>query len=186
MRKLLFLVSFSSLLASGVYAAPPAKEAEKTPLNGLRTWFKHLREGLSESSVSGAYQKRNVTAVAAVRGEEQKSAELETVEWKGSRSAAGKARKAEQKELDVAVALIEQGQIEDGLKAIDAFEEAHPKSSFKKDLPEIRAKAKEYQAALAAGGEVAPAAPESAPSGKDAAPAPAVPASAKPAKANTR
>ena len=53
-------------------AAPArAQDAPQRKWDSLMTYFKHLKQGLMESSVDGMYQKRGLTAVAAVRGANQ-------------------------------------------------------------------------------------------------------------------
>lgn len=141
---LLALVS----LAAPAFAAKA--EASKSRLSVLKTWFKHLKQGLTESSVSGEFQRQRVTAVAAVRGSAQAHADPDKVAWKTGSSKKLATLRAEKVELASAVGLLEEGKVSEGVAALDAFEKAHPKSPLLKEVAETREKAKELEAALAA------------------------------------
>lgn len=149
MRKMLAVLMLGWGVA--VHAAEGAKsEAPRPKPSMLRTWFKHLKEGLSESSVAGSFQKSRVTAVAAVRGAPQGAVEPDKPQWKGG----AKAKKAEQlkkekAELASAVDLILEGKVKEGEAGLEAFEKAHPKSPLLADVAEAREKLKELEAGAA-------------------------------------
>lgn len=134
------------LIALLAAAALPvrAEEPPKTRLSLLRTWFKHLKDGLSESSISSYQQKRTVTAVAAVRGEGQESVDPDRPAWKGgSRARRAAALRQERTEFASAVDLILEGKLPEGTAALDAFEKAHPMSGLLPQVAEARQKATE-------------------------------------------
>jgi hypothetical protein len=139
---------FLTVLLGAAVAAPArsAEEAPKSAVSSLRMWFQHLKEGLSESAVSGHYQKANVTAVAAVRGAAQDSVEPEKPQWKGGKSKKAQQQKAERPGFVKAGELITEGKTQEGSAGLDAFEKAHPKSPLLKDVREARAKLKEMDA----------------------------------------
>jgi len=124
--------------------------AEGTKWGSVKTYFKHLKEGLMESSVEGYYQKRNFTAVAAVRGPDRgdeksdlsKPAMKDPVKVKKI-----KVRKAEAKEFEKAADLAVAGKFEEAAAAFEAFEKAHPQSTLLEDVREAMGKAKEALAA---------------------------------------
>ena len=120
----------------------------KPKLTKLQTWFKHFKEGLAQSSVSESYQKRRVTAVAAVRGAAQGSVDPDKPAWKGTgKSKRDQQIKKERAELTQAVDLILAGKLKDGADKLDAFETAHPKSPLLSDVKAAREKVKEMEAA---------------------------------------
>lgn len=139
-------------LASGPFnGAYCAEEAARSRSSILRTWFQHFKEGLAESSVSSRYQKRRVTAVAAVRGAKQESVDPGKPHWKGgAKSKKAKQLRMEKAALAKAVDLILEGRIEEGKAGLDAFEKAHPKSSLLPEVREAREKLAELEAAAPA------------------------------------
>lgn len=140
----------------------PASTSPKARKTWLRTWFEHLKQGLSESAVQGDYQRVRVTAVAAVRGNQQQAADQNKPSWKaGAKGKKSAALKAERREFSRAVDLILEGKVQEGVAALDAFEKAHPKSTLVSDVREAREKAREMQAAP----EPVEAAPAAAPAG---------------------
>lgn len=204
-------ISLAVLALCAAAAAVPVR-AEDAPKekSGVLSWFKNWKNTLERSAVEGKYRKmRTATGVAAVRGEEQTSANPEEAYWKDEISEkTEKARMKERGELDAAVALIMDGKNAEARAALDAFEKEHPKSSFLGQVNEARAKLDELEGkapapkpaaaepkaepakapeaakpeappAEAAPAEGAPA--ESAPA--EAAPAESAPAEAAPAKA---
>lgn len=142
------------LIAALLFAAPASwaakTEAPKSKLLMLKTWFKHLKQGLTESSVSGEFQRQRVTAVAAVRGNAQAHADPDRVAWKTGSSKKVAEQRAEKAELSAAVGLLEEGKVGDGIAALESFEKAHPQSLFLKEASEAKEKAKELEAAMAA------------------------------------
>ena len=142
-------VLFSALFffAWGLRAADAPAAPKRT---FLRTWFEHLKEGLSESAVQSHYQKNRVTAVAAVRGAQQDVVNPDKPAWKGGQKAKKSAQaKKERAQFGKAVDFILEGKTKEGLEALDAFEKAHPKSALLPDVEQARAKALELQAAEA-------------------------------------
>ncbi len=118
----------------------------KARIASLRTWFEHFKTGLEESVLSDDYQKRDVTAVAAVRGAAQEAAEPDKVYWKGSPKAKRAAEMKKQKaELAADLEKILAGNIKEGVAGLDAFEKAHPKSSLLAEARQARQKAKELE-----------------------------------------
>lgn len=148
--KILTLAVALSFAASAATGADAAKSAPKSKLSILKTWFKHLKQGLTESSVSGEFQRQRVTAVAAVRGSAQEHADPDRVAWKTGGSKKLAALREEKAELASAVGLLEEGKVSEGLTALDAFEKAHPQSGLLREVSETREKAKELEALIAA------------------------------------
>ncbi len=148
---LALLVLASVSVFSFAQTAPVQPQSESKPESKkslLRTWFEHLKKGLSESSVQHRYQRTKVTAVAAVRGDSQTQSDPNQPEWKGSRKARKDAvLRKERAEFAKAVDLIMEGKTEEGVLALDSFEKAHPKSSMLGEVREAREKAKELSQA---------------------------------------
>lgn len=141
------------VLSSLAFAAPArAEESAAAKLgDSLLSWFKHVKEGLSESSVGSYRQHGRISAVAAVRGAEQDSVDPQKPVWKSA--AAGKkskALKAQRVELAAAVDAALAGKLEESRAKLDAFEKAHPDSALLADAKEIRGKLEEAKAAAAA------------------------------------
>lgn len=144
MGKGLLLVALAALLAAGPALADAP--AAPSPFETAITWFKHLREGLANSAVRGQFQARQVTAVAAVRGERQSSVDPDQPAWRLSSSPRSVAEKKERAELSAAVDQIIAGKYAEGGASLDAFEKRHPKSKL---LPAV-AEARKNLAALQA------------------------------------
>lgn len=124
--------------------------AADSKLTTLKTWFQHFKEGLSESAVSGQRQKRNVSAVAAVRGSQQESADPGKPQWKtGRKMKKSQQAKQEQSELAAAVDLIMAGQVKEGMAKLESFEKDHPKSPLLAEAKLAREKASELEKAAA-------------------------------------
>lgn len=137
----------SMALCGAAFGAPEAPKP-KPARTWLRSWFEHLKQGLSESSVQGDYQRSRVTAVAAVRGDQQKNADPAKPSWKASaKFKKGVLVKAERAEFGKAVDLILEGKSEDGITALDAFEKSHPKSALLPDVREARENARQMASA---------------------------------------
>ncbi len=123
--------------------------AEGSKWDSLRTYFKHLKQGLMESSVEGVYQKRGLVAVAAVRGAGQADEKSDPAK-PGMKNPAKekkiKVRKAEAREFEKAADLAVAGKFDESLAALEAFEKAHPKSSLLSDVKDAKEKVKEAQA----------------------------------------
>ena len=124
---------------------------EQARFTGLRSWFKHLKEGLADSSVSEHYQRKgSFAAVAAVRGAEQEGVDPKTPAFKSSEKVRkSKALKAERAELSAAVDLILAGKVKDGETGLESFEKAHPKSPLLADAHQALQKAMELDAGQA-------------------------------------
>lgn len=130
--------AWAAALALGIFTGAGAGEPAEAPKTRAwyRTWFEHLKKGLTESSVRSHYQKSRVTAVAAVRGAKQEAMDADAPAWIGgpeSRKAA-QTRK-ERAEFEKSVDFILKGEFKEGLAGLEAFEKAHPKSGL---LPEVR------------------------------------------------
>jgi len=142
MRILLVVLALSMAVVGTARAEDSPKEKP-----GVLSWFKNWKSSLERSAVEGKYRKmRTATGVAAVRGEEQTSANPEEAYWKDEVSEkTEKARMKERGELDAAVGLIMDGKAHEARAALDAFEKAHPKSSFLGQVNEARAKLDEME-----------------------------------------
>lgn len=137
----------------GAAAAPARAEESAVAKMGdsLLSWFKHVKEGLSESSVGSYRQHGRISAVAAVRGASQDTVDPQKPVWKSA--AAGKkskALKAQRLELAAAVDAALAGKLDDSRAKLDAFEKAHPDSALLADAKEIRGKLDEARTAAAA------------------------------------
>ncbi|MCX5797159.1 MAG: hypothetical protein NTY77_16840 [Elusimicrobia bacterium] len=121
-------------------------QAETSKWDSLKTYFKHLKQGLAESSVEGTYQRRAPSIVAAVRGDDQRNdkSDLSQPAMKDpAREKKVKVRKAEAREFEKAADLAAAGKYEEAVAALEAFEKAHPKSAFLADVKEAKGKVKE-------------------------------------------
>lgn len=185
MRRVVLLTLVFTLGAAAlgpVRAEDKAKKEAPSRWASLRTWFKHWKQALEKSAVEGRYRKKRSTAVAAVRGSAQDEKDPKKPYWKGTWSSKKRAeRMKEREELAKAVELILKEKPVEAKAKLDAFEKAHPKSSFLPDVKEARAKLAELQAS--AGASAAPETP-AAPSEEAAVPpkeekAPAAPAEGK-------
>ncbi|MFA6317120.1 MAG: hypothetical protein WC943_06850 [Elusimicrobiota bacterium] len=164
MRKTLLMAAVLCAALGGAAFGAPEPAKPKPAKTWLRTWFEHLKQGLSESAVQGNYQKARVTAVAAVRGSEQELSDKNVPSWKaGARTRKALRNKAERQEFAKAVDLILEGKSEEGVAALEAFEDAHPKSPLLVDVREAREKARQMDSPeVEAGSAPAEAAPEAA------------------------
>jgi hypothetical protein len=140
-------IAIAALLIFCVVCAPAhSEDTIKTRLAALKTWFQHFKEGLDESVVSDHYQKAEFTAVAAVRGAPQDSADPDKVYWKDDAAARKTAEaKKEKAELSAALAKVIAGDVKEGEAGIESFEKAHPKSRLIADAKQALAKAKELE-----------------------------------------
>jgi hypothetical protein len=128
-----------------------ADDAQASKLAALKTWFKNLKDGLSDSAVRSHFQKqRSVGSVAAVRGEGQASADPDRPEWKTSTKSEKAEFKKERQELAAAVDQIMGGKLVEGRASLDAFEKAHPKSRLLKDVAQARENASTMESLSAA------------------------------------
>jgi hypothetical protein len=122
--------ALAALLLTGSAFAEEAKPAP-TARESVMTFFRHLKESLAQSAVSGERKHNRVGSVAAVRGADQSSPLAdpnEPVLRGDARSKKGKAAMAEDAEFAKAVDLVLAGKAEDGVAALEAFKVKHPKS----------------------------------------------------------
>ncbi len=110
-------------------------------LDALNTWLLHLKQALSDSAVSGQYQRhRSLTVVAAVRGAKQSVADLDQPAWITQSKARRLENRTERQEFAAAVDLALSGKTADALGKLDAFEKAHPRSLYLADVRQAREK----------------------------------------------
>ncbi len=129
-----------------LHAQEPTKAAKLAA--SMRTWFEHLKEGLTESSVSGQRQRGRLTAVAAVRGKGQSSVDPDKPAWKsGAGSRKAREMRKQKAEFAAAVDLILNGQLSEGDEKLEAFEKAYPASPLLAEARQARAKVREASAA---------------------------------------
>ncbi|MBI5622812.1 MAG: hypothetical protein HY924_03435 [Elusimicrobia bacterium] len=147
MKKTWMLAAAVALMLGGAAFGASAPAAAKPGKGWLRTWFQHLKQGLTESAVQADYQRVRVTAVAAVRGTPQDSADQNKPSWKAGAKARKTAQaKTERQEFGKAVDLILEGKTGQGIAALEAFEKAHPKSALLADVAEAKERARQLEA----------------------------------------
>ncbi|MFI5345386.1 MAG: hypothetical protein ACHQ51_03325 [Elusimicrobiota bacterium] len=183
MRTKILIAALAALALSGSARAEDAKPA---PKDSIMTFFRHLRESLSQSAVQGERKKasrHSPNSVAAVRGEDQSSTLADPNEptlLGDARSKKDKAAMAEDAEIAKGVDLILAGKTEAGVKALEAFKAAHPKSHAQEVSDAIeRAKALPAAKPAEAAAAPEPAKPEAP---KVEAPKPEAPKDAAPDK----
>ena len=138
---------FAGVLRAQETPAPTSKQS-------IITFFKHLKESLTTSAVSGHRKKGRVGAVAAVRGANQKTTLADPNEpiLKGdSRAKKEVSAAAEDAEFAAAVDLILRDKTDDGVKALEDFKAKHPKSRNLEKIQEAIDQAKALKAANAGG-----------------------------------
>lgn len=120
--------------------APP--KAAKSSWTDVKRWLDNLKAGLTESAVRRRHRDMHgLTAVAAVRGDEQAVEDPDKVYFKSAAaSKAERATRKERAELRKAVQLALDGKPEDAVKALGAFEEAHPQSPLLEECRQARGK----------------------------------------------
>ncbi len=151
-----------TLSLAGVVRAQEA--AKPTSKQSVMTFFKHLKESLTTSAVSGHRKKGRVGAVAAVRGANQKTALADPNEpiLKGdARAKKEVAAAAEDAEFAAAVDLILRDKTDDGIKALEDFKTKHPKSRNLEKVQEAIDQAKTLRASN--GGTIQAEAPKAEP-----------------------
>lgn len=170
MRMLVAVLAVAALVCGPVHAEEDAKGKP-----GVMSWFKNWKNALERSAVEGKYRKmRTATAVAAVRGSGQAATDPDEAYWKGGWSEKREKERAKERgELAAAVGLIFEEKPGEARAALDAFEKAHPKSSFLGEVKEARAKLDEME-----GMGAAEAKPEAKPEVKAEAKAEEAPAAA--------
>lgn len=160
MKIRIFAAALAALLFSG--AARADDKPAPTARESVMTFFRHLKESLSQSAVQGQRKKSRVGSVAAVRGADQASPLADPNEpvLKGdARSKKDKIAMAEDAEFAKAVDLVIAGKTDEGVKALEDFKGKHPKSRSLDKVQQAIDQAKALNAAAAA----APAAPAEAP-----------------------
>jgi hypothetical protein len=171
----------SAALAALLLAGPALADDKPAPTarESVMTFFKHLKETLAQSSVSGQRKHNRVGSVAAVRGADQASPLADPNEpvLKGdARSKKDKIAMAEDAEFAKAVDLILAGKNDDGVKALEEFKTKHPKSHNLDKVQQAIDQAKSLNAAKSVDAVPAPvpaaaAAPKADAPKTDAAPA---------------
>jgi len=123
--KLILSIAIAAALVIPARAEDAPKPAPAK--SGWAAFLKNIRDGLSQSAVSG--ERKKGRAVAAVRGKKQKNmADPNEPSLKGDKSSAKAKTEAQyDAELEVSVALLEKGELEKGLEGIEKFKIAHPK-----------------------------------------------------------
>lgn len=117
----------------------PSAPAPAGKWGTVKTWFEHWKEGLKGSAVEKHYKRRRLSAVAAVRGAEQKLDDPGKPYIKGTASSKEtKKLRKERAELAEAVELVLAGKVEEGSKRLDAFEAGHPNSPLLEDVRQAR------------------------------------------------
>lgn len=178
---------FAAVLVGALLGSVPAQAKDDAKGKaGVMSWFKNWKNALERSAVEGKYRKmRTATGVAAVRGSGQAAANPDEAYWKGGWSEKReKERINERGELAAAVGLIMDGKGEEARAALDAFEKAHPKSSYLGEVTQARAKLDEMEGKVpAAAPAEAEAKPEPKAEAQAEAPKAEAPAAEKPAEA---
>lgn len=140
-RAILMAVLAAPLPARGAEpASEPEKPAAEAPApsaaENLMEWLRNWKQGLERSAVERRYRRVRTTAVAAVRGSDQRAEDPAKPYWKSPWARKKEARRRkEREELMAAVDLALSGDREGALKSLDEFEKNHPKSDL---LPEVR------------------------------------------------
>jgi len=159
--------------------AGPARAEDPKPASttdSIMTFFKHMKESLAQSAVSGQRKKgtHKNGNVAAVRGDYQGSAlgdPNETLIKGDVRAKKDKAAAAEDAELSKGVDLILAGKVDEGVKALEAFKAAHPASRNLEKAQNMIDQAKSLDAATPAAEAPKAEAPKADAPKADAAPA---------------
>jgi hypothetical protein len=129
MKILIFAAAFVALASGALLRA--AEPASADPKESILTFFRHLKDSLQQSAVSGERKKGRTSAVAAVRGKDQESSASnpDVPLLKGDRkSAKAKVARAEDAEFAKAVDLVLAGKRDEGVAALEAFKAKHPKT----------------------------------------------------------
>ncbi|HVC08555.1 MAG TPA: hypothetical protein VNH15_01280 [Elusimicrobiota bacterium] len=109
--------------------APAKTEALSIP---AETWLTHLKDALTQTTLSGEYQKGDVAQVAAVRGARQQVPSADKPVWKGGFSDQARVElKKERAALAQGVDLLLQGRLAEGRAQILAFEKQYPRSRLR-------------------------------------------------------
>jgi len=157
MNMKMMAAALAALMLAGPVRAEEAKAP--TPQESIMTFFRHLRETLSQSAVQSERKKgRRSASVAAVRGASQSSSLSDPNEpvIKGDvRSKKDKLAMAEDAEIAKGVDLILAGKTDEGVKALEEFKAKHPKS---RSLEKVQQAIEQAQALKAAAPAAAPAA----------------------------
>lgn len=166
MRKALGFLVISVVFCGGSLSAAPAEGGGTLPVedsshskwSSLMTYFKHLKEGLTQSSVRAEFQKGRGVAVAAVRGAPQDDGKADPdrpAMRHPAKSRKQKLEAAETREFEKAVDLLEEGlklkseaKVDEGIAGLEAFEKGHPRSARIGEVRDALAKARELRELL--------------------------------------
>jgi len=152
MNRNILIAMLSALLLAG--AARAEEKPAPTAQESIMTFFKNLKNTLSQSAVQGERKKaRGAGSVAAVRGAGQYSelADPNETSLKGDvRAKRTKQSVAEDGEFEKGVSLVLAGKTDEGLAALEAFKVKYPKSRNLASVDEAIAKAKALAAEKAA------------------------------------
>jgi len=144
MNKNILLAALSAALLAG--AARAEEKPAPTAKESIMTFFKNLKNTLSQSAVQGERKKaRGAGSVAAVRGAGQYSelADPNETSLKGDvRAKRTKQSVAEDGEFEKGVSLVLAGKTDEGIAALEAFKVKYPKSRNLASVDEAIAKAK--------------------------------------------
>lgn len=127
--KILLTAVLAALVAVSARAEDKAKPAPAPAKSSWSQFLKNVRNSLSRSAVGGERNATRGSQVAAVRGKKQKNmADPNEPTLKGDRRSAKDKMDAQyDAELDASVELLEKGEVEKGIKGLEAFKAAHPK-----------------------------------------------------------
>ncbi len=151
--------ALAALLLAGPVLAAEAPAPAPTSRESILTFFRHLRDALSQTAVNAQRKPSRFGSVAAVRGADQSSSlsDPDKTTLKGDAASRRERRAlAEDAEMKKGVDLILAGKLDDGIKALEAFKTGHPKSRRLAKVDEALAQAQalkgEAPAAAAPGG----------------------------------
>ncbi|MDE2141304.1 MAG: hypothetical protein KGJ84_02685 [Elusimicrobia bacterium] len=151
----------AALAAPALTVPARAEDPKPAATDSIMTFFRHLRESLSQSAVQAERKKsgRRSGSVAAVRGASQASSlgDPNETTLKGDvRSRKDKLVMAEDAEFAKGVDLILAGKTGEGVKALEDFKTAHPKSRELAKVQDAIDRAKGLPAAKPAEAAAAP------------------------------
>ncbi|HVA67252.1 MAG TPA: hypothetical protein VNK24_10075 [Elusimicrobiota bacterium] len=116
-------------LARGASSDTAKADALPAP---VATWLLHLKDALTQTTLTSEYQKGDVAQVAAVRGARQDVPGADKPVWKGGFSDQARAElKKERAALAQGVTLLLKGRVAEGRAQILAFEKQYPRSRLR-------------------------------------------------------
>jgi chemotaxis response regulator CheB len=121
------IAALSALLLAGPVLAADAKPAP-SPRESMMTFFRHLKDSLAQSAVQGERKRNRVGSVAGADQSSPLADPNEPVLKGDARSRKDKAAMAEDAEFAKAVDLVLTGKSDEGVQALEAFKNKHPKS----------------------------------------------------------